>query len=142
MTDLTTGLPELPEGHWWEVRPDKKLKQMIDTLQIFDHGYSVNIVTNRISTTTWDRKHWWSFGYSTIKVPPYTEEVDVESTYILKSDVFSAFDSTDLSATITPEAVLKAAKRCKETWDRRVTSYGLIGKYPPKKLVTQKVDNV
>jgi hypothetical protein len=142
LIDITTGLPELPEGYWWDVKADKKLQRMIDTYCIYDHGYSVNIVKNYPQTSVLKRKHWWSLTKTYVTVPPYTKDLVMESTFILKSDVMRALDSTDLATTITPEAVLKAAQRCKDTYDRRIESYMLIGKYPPNKLVTKKDDNV
>lgn len=141
MIDITTGLPELPEGYWWEVKSDRKISQWIDTAAVYDEGYSVNIMKMFTETIALKRKHWWSIRKTYEPVTPYERELTVEKTFILKHDVFSAFDSTDLSATITPEGVLKAAQRCKDTYDRRVGSYHLVGVYPPKKLVTTKDDN-
>lgn len=141
MIDLTTGLPELPEGHWWEIKSDKQISKIIGDFIQYDYGYSVNIMKMYTETTELRKKHWWSVRKTYEPITPYQREMNVEKTFVLKHDVFSAFDSTDLSATITPEGVLKAAQRCKDTYDRRIGSYNLVGKYPPKKLVTKKDDN-
>jgi hypothetical protein len=140
--DDLTGLPELDEGQWWEVKSDKKIRMWIDTYALYDYGFKVDLVSLILKKDKLKKKYWWSKKKTFVPLKfPYQYEAVIGSEWITQADVSPDGNADKLATDITPEAVLKAAQRVMAVNQARHVSCSLIGKYPPNKLATQKDDN-
>lgn len=156
--DPTTGLPALPEGYFWEVKPyiHTDYRHMGSEYNKEMRGYAVHIKTMRTVTTTSKKVRWWD------KVVTTTEEkaVSVASKRLIEpekhDEAYELYTSPDSVIWhdyfqnvhydhITPELVLEFAAKCYTEWQdeleakrvakaKREASEALVGVYPPKAL--------
>lgn len=107
--DVKTGLPELPDGYYWEIREYK--------YESYDIIYNYTLDTLQISICT-RRKRW--FG---------TKVTRVVSSLMLER-------GTTRHSVVAPTTknILKYAKEAWDVFERARTLRSAVGEYPPKKL--------
>lgn len=149
--DQTTGLPPLPEGHWWEVRKYETSMSLGWSVGTRQDGYQVCVVKKKtIPAKSTPGKRWWS---ADIVTPERTSGEVVFNKQIedpaliakredMKSDNFVYLSDTG-KRHIEPADILKAAleimeqiEEAKAAKERRDASDALIGAYPPKALAS------
>jgi len=148
--DETTGLPPLPEGHWWEVRKyETSVSNGFGYVSKQEDGYEVCVMREAtIPAYSTPGKHWWS---AEIVTPErYVDQV-VHRKQITDPDLcakrvtisYRGFNSETKvgKQEIAPADILKAAldimdyiEERKAEIARRDKSDALLGAYPPKAL--------
>lgn len=159
--DPTTGLPELPEGYFWEVKPYEHTSYgMYNTTKEL-RGYEVCITTLRETTTTAKKERWYDKAVTKTEVKPVSvmsRRLIDPSKYAAASEKSEAYHKNGalwgggydfFGATyydyITPEIVLEEATKLYTAWQealevsrvaeaKREVSEALVGVYPPKSL--------
>lgn len=132
--DNITGLPELPEGDWWEVRERMVSRYIgIDLSYVSSQdGYEVAWMTPNISgrKLVYRRKHWFSFFKSHFYVDS-DEPLTFAKEPIFEHDVITG---SKIAKNITKSLIQSAAyKLVKDIADEALTK-SLLGSYPPNKL--------
>lgn len=150
--DQTTGLPSLPDGHWWEVRKYEAIEYgSWGFSSTNEDGYQVCIVKNvTIPASSKKGLRWWEPDI-------VTPEKSVSRVVHSKQIIDPALDAKRSTVTINglhssskvgkrdigPDDILKAAldvmddiEELKVARDRRAKSDALIGAYPPKALAS------
>lgn len=149
--DQTTGLPTLPEGHWWEVRKYETTEcggwGFSSTLD----GYQVCVVTKAtIPASSKPGKRWWN---SDIVTPARSVDKVVHRSQITDPALYAKRGSATIGdyysapkvgkREIAPADILKAAldlmdymEGVKAAKVRRAESDSLLGVYPPKALAS------
>jgi len=110
--DLATGLPELPEGHFWRVA------HPLEAWGFGECDHARLQVELRVTTTV----------TSQVKTGRFFGEwmtVQKESSSVV---VTENCDGT------SPADVLEAARRAMENFEARQAAHALVGDYPPKQL--------
>lgn len=139
--DPATGLPQLPEGQWWEVAEAE--------VHVFNRyggpgherkGFEVRICTAREvpSIAIYDRepkprKHWWS-RQEWIDVP---RKHDTVPAIIDKAVVYNGskdYRTRQPAYQLAPRLIRIAAYGIVQRRNRQARSDALLGKYPPNTL--------
>jgi len=147
--DNTTGLPEVPEGHWWEVRKFSRIDYFpygYGSVEV-DDGYKVCLMKKVTVPARVTRGHrWWELSKYT---PEHVKDEVLFQKQITDPKRYRDWSSSSLSAPyskvgkvfIEPADVLKTAKdivdmvfEAADHASRKEISDGLVGVYPPKAL--------
>jgi hypothetical protein len=131
--DTRTGLPELPEGYWWEVaksKSDSWREEIFFTVGIRTRGV---VREHTVASTTF----WGAFFNRRVTVP--AKEVDMWVVSLSVTDENCV--EVDVKF-LTPENILATAYRVvkrfhddRETARLKLQSESLLGAYPPKTLI-------
>lgn len=113
-----TGLPELPEGQWWEVRENYPWSEAF--ARGFPFSEFVVAIREKVTFTTLPEpgRYWWSKSKPAVTT---SQTVDVAR---------AGIDHP----TLTPRLIRKAAFELVQKRNREAKSAALLGVYPPKKL--------
>lgn len=113
--DELTGLPELPEDHYWKVSETDFSYPFHSTYDDRkERKFSVGIWA-RFKVKSMVRKHWWS----------RLEEEWAEHTNPIR---------TGYMPELTAEAIREKAEQVLAQWEADKAKHALLGDYPPKKL--------
>lgn len=136
--NLETGLPEIPEGHFWRVVDQ-------DTHWGIYPYVSVQMILPFTITRREKKKFLW-FKYEGAEITERNESIIIDQG-IWDPNVEAGDDTaivfTDLEGVrrpalhrneLTPESILAAAQKGLNTYQKRLTAKSLMGDYPPKKL--------
>lgn len=132
MTDIdeTTGLPTLPEGHFWEVQKSGDKVSLDINVRYYE-------LVQKKKKFLWFYIH---YGEKTERVPRITTIIwDHIQT---KRDGVTAFDPSQKinrmadirPGELTAEILFEAAVNLKKEWELRDAASSLFGQYPPNKL--------
>lgn len=109
--DVPTGLPELPEGYYWEIR-----QEPMD----FMYDYTIYPLTVSVCMRY---KSWFR-----------TKVIRAASTKMVEGDDIRSFSFVDP----TTENILRYAEKTLTKFERSLATQRAIGEYPPKKLEGNK----
>ncbi|WP_346921917.1 hypothetical protein [Glutamicibacter creatinolyticus] len=114
MTDPNTGLPELPEGHFWRLKEGEYCTVRLSIRKKRKHFGSKSIISMRVY-------HNWDGKNMEYRSPALVEGLADEN--------------------LTPDAIRNTAEHLLEKWHTRdagrlryENNVKLMGDYPPKKL--------
>lgn len=152
--DPVTGLPPLPEGHWWEVRRRRIYGPYYFDSEVIHDGYEVCVMTKYTRQSVTKRgRFWWN---ARVEVPEEHYEHMVMARHITDHTLVTQRGLRAYNAAtrfyqkvgkdvITARDVLDAANeivvRMREDEARKAgkaASDKMLGAYPPKALRTDQ----
>lgn len=131
--DPDTGLPELPEGQWWEVREVQNFGYMIHD---YEHGapsVEVAIMAEMTVSRSVEKKGRWPWSKPKTETVMAPKDAALASRWIDRDDAEAKWKyvhRTDLKA----EDIRRSAEELVEAERIKAEAAKLLGKYPPKKL--------
>lgn len=125
-----TGLPELPEGHFWKVQRKKKYNYSYEVFSYLSGFEVVWMEPNPEGTKrVLKRKHWYSISQSWVTVP------DTEPVAKMRATIYTEVQGQRVEAMeLRKPEILDAAVCAFEKVYSEEQTLSLLGEYPPKTL--------
>lgn len=120
--DVATGLPQLPEGYWWQVGRVADEEGM--------YHVTVSIVTKH-KYVSWRPKRLWIFELGSKRYE--YEQISTVRVGIVRDATRKLMDQLQ----VTPSDILLTAQEVLSTWEKSLEVEKLLGDYPPNKLPQQ-----
>lgn len=144
MTDIimdpTTGLPELPEGHFWKVRRRKRYGFSEVALSSYEYVSGFEVVWMEPNPTgterVYGRKYWYWFAKDYYDVRSDTPQEKA------KGSVYTSVQGVRTEALeLRDDEILETAIRVFEKVQADKHTLTLLGDYPPKSLTCKESED-